>query len=162
MSSKILDLIEGKSGGCETNNPLEQCSQELTNPNAQLVRSEPSQSAGKVLNGFSIDSTTATEASITAASSALVIGLSGAGYRGAAIGTEKFAAVVAEVPFKVAGMIFGADPMAVSQITQKVINEPFGPRMLSTGLKAGAYGAAIGLTGYGLYKGYEYLSSEKP
>ena len=163
MSSKTTDLLEGKSDPCPpTNNALEKCAQELTNPDAKLVHNEPSPSANRILAGFSVDSKTAIDASIATASSALAVGLAGAGYEAGRMTAEKVAATVMEIPLRVIGHVFGADPKIAYDITRKVLDEPYGPRVLASGLKAGAYGAGIGITAYGLYRSYDYLTSDKP
>ena len=162
MGSRSSEVVSGKPEACVSEDGAMRealCSNSLTTPDSKLVSAALSESTKNLLSGFSIDYDTAQDAALTTAGTALAVGLAGAGVKTAQIGGEKIAAVAADIPVRMIGAFVGNSEIASGALTREVLAQPFAPRVVGAGLKFGLYGAAAGLTAYGLYEGYQYLNS---
>jgi hypothetical protein len=160
MGSETKDLLnDKKSSECAPGSGIEQCAQDMTQAHSGLVRADASPATLSMLPGVSIEQLTT--AGKMVGSTAAVAAIGGAGVRAAGIAGERFMAVVSEPIWVFVADFYRVDRSIAYSVTDKVFAEPYGPRMLRSGLKAGLYGAAAGLTAYGLYEGYNYLTSDK-
>ena len=162
MGNRTLDLLDGKAD-CPSSEPtaLRTCA-DLSKPDAKvaLMQTTENPATSRILAGFSL-SDQALGAGLSTAGTAAAFALGGAGHRSAVITGEKIAATIAEAPIKIIGTILGMDPDGIGMTsTQKVLAEPYGPRVMKSALKLGRVGAAVGIVGYGLYEGYQYLTTD--
>lgn len=162
MGSRTLDLLDGKAD-CPSSEPneLRTCA-DLSKPDAKvsLIQTPENTATERILAGFSVGDQ-ALGAGLTTTATAAAFALGGAGHRSAIITGEKIAATIAEAPIKIIGTILGMDPDGIGMTsTQKVLAEPYGPRVMKSAWKLGKVGAAVGIVGYGLYEGYQYLTAD--
>jgi len=159
MSSKALELVAEKPANrpdCPPVSGVPYCVSDPMTKAYDAMVTQPSAAARTMLDGFSIDSAVATEASVAAAIGATSFAIGGVGAKATEMTVGKGTAFVFQELVRTL-----APRTELAGVVRATLNEPYTPNLLRAGAKAGAYGAAAGLAAYGVYKGYEYLTAPK-